>query len=117
MRAQLPRAPRRLERLPEHGQTEVDRTPEEVLQVAREVLRSRHGLGTHCRVRFDGLALSAESGYLRETGNLVFHAALIVVIVAVAIGHLFGWRGDRILVTGKSFSNTISAYDTFDPGP
>jgi len=117
MRAQPPRAPRRLERLPEHGQTEVDRTPEEVLQVAREVLRSRHGLGTHCRVRFDGLALSAESGYLRETGNLVFHAALIVVIVAVAIGHLFGWRGDRILVTGKSFSNTISAYDTFDPGP
>ena len=37
--------------------------------------------------------------------------------MAVAIGHLFGWRGDRILVTGKSFSNTISGYDTFDPGP
>ena len=35
----------------------------------------------------------------------------------MAIGHLFGWRGDRILVTGKSFSNTISGYDTFDPGP
>ena len=28
-----------------------------------------------------------------------------------------GWRGDRILVTGKSFANTISAYDTFEPGP
>ena len=144
VRAQPPQAPRRLERLPEHGQIEVDGTPGEVLQIAREVLRGRSvfgggGLGWRCRIRAadqdhragigdgagtrdaagieDGLALSAESGFLRETGNLVFHLALIIVIVAVAVGHLFGWRGDRILVAGKSFSNTISAYDTFDPGP
>ena len=132
MRAQPPAAPRRLERLPEHGQIEVDGTPEGVLQVAREVLLGRNVLGSRSpfrrwRIRSageadvagegDGLWLSAESGYLRETGNLVFHTALIVVIVAVGVGHLFGWRGDRILVTGKSFANTISAYDTFDPGP
>jgi cytochrome c biogenesis protein len=142
MRAQPPRAPRRLERLPEHGQIEVDATPEEVLAIARDVLGGRkvldghrldghrldghrldghrlggYRLGGRYRLRSDGLSLSAESGYLRETGNLVFHVALIVVIVAIAVGHLFGWRGDRILVTGKSFSNTISAYDTFDPGP
>jgi cytochrome c biogenesis protein len=131
MRAQPPAAPRRLERLPEHGQAEVAGTPEEVLQVAREILLGRRSPGTRSpgtqflgrfagrrwRVRSEDLSLSAESGYLRETGNLVFHTALIVVIVAVAVGHLFGWRGDRILVTGKSFSNTISAYDTFDPGP
>ncbi|HEY8622151.1 MAG TPA: cytochrome c biogenesis protein ResB, partial [Dermatophilaceae bacterium] len=122
MRAQPPRAPVRLERLPEHGQIEVDGAPEDVLQIARDVLRGRtflsgHSLGSQWRLRSEGLSLSAESGYMRETGNLVFHSALIVVIVAVAVGHLFGWRGDRILVTGKSFSNTISAYDTFDPGP
>jgi cytochrome c biogenesis protein len=117
MRAQPPRAPRHLERLPEHGQIEVDGTPEEVLQVASDVLARRQFLGRRYRLRCEGLSLSAESGYLRETGNLVFHTALIVVIVAVAVGHLFGWRGDRILVTGKSFANTISAYDTFDPGP
>jgi cytochrome c biogenesis protein len=132
MRAQPPAAPRRLERLPEHGEIEVDGTPEGVLQVAREVLLGRNVLGSRSPIRrwrirstgeadvagdSDGLWLSAESGYLRETGNLVFHTALIVVIVAVGVGHLFGWRGDRILVTGKSFANTISAYDTFDPGP
>jgi len=122
MRAQPPRAPHRLERLPEHGEVEVDGAPEDVLAIARDILRGRSlltrlGRGGRYRLRSEGLSLSAETGYLRESGNLVFHTALIVVIVAVAVGHLFGWRGDRILVTGKSFSNTISAYDTFDPGP
>ncbi|MEO8555670.1 MAG: cytochrome c biogenesis protein ResB [Actinomycetota bacterium] len=132
MRAQPPAAPRRLERLPEHGEIVVDGTPEDTLRVAREVLSGRNVLGSRSPIRrwrirpagesvvageSDGLWLSAESGYLRETGNLVFHTALIVVIVAVGVGHLFGWRGDRILVTGKSFANTISSYDTFDPGP
>jgi cytochrome c biogenesis protein len=123
MRAQPPRAPQRLERLPEHGEVEVDGAPEDVLAIARDILRGRSLLtrlgpgGGRYRLRSEGPSLSAETGYLRETGNLVFHTALIVVIVAVAVGHLFGWRGDRILVTGKSFSNTISAYDTFDPGP
>jgi cytochrome c biogenesis protein len=127
LRAQPPVAPLRLERLPEHGQTEVDGAPREVLQVATEVLRGRQlfggrpifgrSFGFGYRIRTEGLSLSAESGYLRESGNLVFHTALIIVIAAVAVGHLFGWRGDRIVVTGKSFSNTISAYDTFDPGP
>jgi cytochrome c biogenesis protein len=117
MRAQPPRAPTLLEHLPEHGQIEVDGSPEEVLQVAGDVLGRRRFLGGRYRLRFEGLALSAETGYLRETGNLVFHASLIVVIVGVALGHLFGWRGDRILVTGNTLSNTVSSYDTFDPGP
>ena len=127
MRAQPPRAPRHLERLPDHGQIEVDGAPEDVLHIARDVLLGRSSVGGNpftrrltrrrARIRCEGLTLSAESGYLRESGNLVFHTSLIVVIVAVAAGHLFGWRGDRILVTGKSFSNTISDYDTFDPGP
>ncbi len=117
MRARPPVAPSNLGRLPEHGQIDVDGTPEEVLQIARDVLRRRRPTAGRYRVRVEGPSLSAETGYLRETGNLVFHAALIVVIVAIAGGHLFGWRGDRILVTGKSFSNTVSAYDTFDPGP
>jgi cytochrome c biogenesis protein len=127
MRAQPPRAPRHLERLPDHGQIEVDGAPEDVLHIARDVLLGRSSVGGNpftrrltrrrARIRSEGLSLSAESGYLRESGNLVFHTSLIVVIVAVAAGHLFGWRGDRILVTGNSFSNTISDYDTFDPGP
>src|SRR6185312_14433700 len=48
----------------------------------------RRSLGGRYRVRCEGLVLSAERGYLRETGNLVFHSALIVVIVAVAVDRL-----------------------------
>jgi cytochrome c biogenesis protein len=123
MRAQPPAAPRRLERLPEHASATVDGTPEQVLAVAREVLR-----GKRFRIRrpdregerrpaAGGPSVSAESGYLRETGNLVFHIALVVVIIAVALGHLLGWRGDVIVPEGQTFSNTVSSYDTLDPGP
>src|SRR5471030_2637326 len=45
MRAQPPVAPRHLERLAEHGQIEVDGAPQEVLQVAREVLAGRRAPG------------------------------------------------------------------------
>ena len=65
----------------------------------------------------DGEALFAEKGYLRETGNLVFHVALIGVLVGVAWGHLLGWKGDVIVPVGKTFANTLSRYDTFSPGP
>ncbi len=117
MRAQPPRAPRRLERLPEHAELQVEASVEETVAAARAALR-----GKRFRIRKgvdgeDPHTLSGESGYLRETGNLVFHTALIVVIIGIAIGHLFGWRGDRIVPAGETFSNTISAYDTLDPGP
>jgi cytochrome c biogenesis protein len=113
MRARPPRPPRRLERLAEHGEVVVDGSPEDVVRTARDVLRARR-FRVHAH---EPDSLSAESGYLRETGNLVFHLALIVVIVAIALGHLLGWRGDVIVPTGETFSNTISAYDTIDPGP
>ena len=61
--------------------------------------------------------LAAESGYLRETGNLLFHVALLVLIVALAWGHLVGWRADRIVPEGQSFANSVASYDTFNAGP
>jgi cytochrome c biogenesis protein len=60
--------------------------------------------------------VSAERGYLRETGNLVFHTALLGVLVAVGIGGGFGFSGQRVVVEGQSFVNTLAAYDSFNPG-
>jgi len=113
MRSQPPRTPARLERLAAHDTVEVDGTPEEALAAAEAALR-----GKRFRVaRHDDESVSSERGYLKETGNLVFHLALIFVIIGVAIGHLFGWKGDVIVPVGQGFANTLSRYDTFSPGP
>ena len=68
------------------------------------------------RVERFGNSVSAERGYLRETGNLVFHAALVGVLVAVGIGGGFGYTGQRLLVEGQTFSNVLGSYDSFNPG-
>ncbi len=113
IRERPPKAPRRLERLSEHRELEVSGTVEDVVAASREVLRQkRFRVFSH-----DADGVSAESGHLKETGNLVFHLALILVIVGVAVGHLFGFKGDVILPVGQTFANTLSRYDTFAPGP
>jgi cytochrome c biogenesis protein len=112
VRARPPRAPARLDRLPAHRSTETAQSPAQALEAVREALRRRR-----FRVEVSGDSLSAEKGYVRETGNLVFHLSLVVLLVAVALGHLLGWRGDVVVPVGTTFSNTVSAYDTIDPGP
>lgn len=68
------------------------------------------------RVVKNGKAVSAERGYLRETGNLVFHFALIGVLFAVGIGGGTSFSGQRVLVEGETFVNNLAAYDSFAPG-
>ncbi|RUQ08210.1 cytochrome c biogenesis protein ResB [Curtobacterium sp. HSID17257] len=68
------------------------------------------------RVERFGDSVSAERGYLRETGNLVFHAALVGVLVAVGLGGGFSYTGQRLLVEGQTFSNVLGSYDSFNPG-
>jgi cytochrome c biogenesis protein len=111
MRARPPRTPARLERLPEYRSTQVDAPPEQVLEAAHDVLRGR-------RYRTEPLpgSVSAERGYLRETGNLLFHASLVGLLVAVALGGLFGYRGQVVVPVGQAFANSLARYDTFDPG-
>ena len=60
--------------------------------------------------------MAAERGYLREAGNLLFHLAVVVVLVGFAVGGLFGYKGGVILVVGNGFSNSLTQYDDFDPG-
>jgi cytochrome c biogenesis protein len=113
VRSAPPRPPRRLDRLAAHRTLEVDGEPADVRERLSGVLRGRR-YRVHAH---DGESLSAEKGYLRETGNLVFHVALIGVLIGVAWGHLLGWKGDVIVPVGKTFANTLSRYDTFNPGP
>ncbi len=68
------------------------------------------------RTEVFGDSVSAERGYLRETGNLVFHIALIGVLITVGIGGGFGYTGQRVVVEGFAFNNSLASYDSFNPG-
>ena len=63
--------------------------------------------------------ISAEKGYLREFGNLVFHFSLLGLLVAVAVGKLFGYEGNVIVIAdgGPGFcSASPAAFDSFRAG-
>lgn len=78
---------------------------------AAEILRKQG-----YRVVTAGKSVSAERGYLRETGNLVFHFSLIGVLIAVGVGGGLSYSGQRVLVEGETFVNNLASYDSFAPG-
>ena len=61
-------------------------------------------------------SIAAEKGYLRETGNLLFHLSLIVVLLGIAGSSVFGMRGEAIVNVGERFINTPTNYDNLTPG-
>ena len=106
-----PRAPGNITRLPHHAAYRVALAPEQAVDVAAAMLR-RRGF----RLRRDPEWVSAEKGYLRETGNLLFHLALLGVLASIALGGLFGYKADKVLVEGGTFADAASSLDEFHPG-
>jgi cytochrome c biogenesis protein len=111
-----PRAPRNLTRLPHSASYASALSPDAAVDAAASVLR-----GERFRLRrpADGDPdhwVSAEKGYLREVGNLIFHLSLLGVLISIALGGLFGYKADKLLVEGGQFSDTTSALDEFHPG-
>ena len=68
------------------------------------------------RIRRDSNSISAEKGYARESGNLLFHLSLVLILVAVGVGSLFGSKGDAIVNVGDRFINTPTSYDVLGFG-
>ena len=68
------------------------------------------------RLRRESTSISAEKGYSRETGNLLFHLSLILILLAVAVGGLLGSRGEAIVNVGERFVNTPTSYDNLSFG-
>jgi len=66
-------------------------------------------------VEKDG-SISAEKGFSRETGNLFFHLALILILLGISMSSLFGMRGEAILNVGERFVNTPTSYDSLAYG-
>jgi cytochrome c biogenesis protein len=111
-----PNAPQRLERLPEHADgLKHDGDLAATAQRLHELLRKRR-FRSVVRGSGDEYTVSAEKGYLKETGNLLFHFSLLALLIGMASGGLFGWSGNRILVQGDGLCNTLQQYDEFFPG-
>jgi len=111
LRARPPKTPARLDRLAGFTTRDSDVATADLLASGRALLRKQ---GYRTEVFAD--SVSAERGYLRETGNLVFHAALVGVLVTVGIGGGFGFSGQRVVVEGQKFVNVLGDYDSFNPG-
>lgn len=121
LRSRPPRTPARLSRLPTYQdklipiEASVSDAASRVIEDAT-VLLQKSGYRVE-RYDIHGTAsVSAERGYLRETGNLVFHVALVGVLVSIAIGGSFAYTGQRVVVEGTTFVNALSDYSSFDPG-
>lgn len=123
LRATPVAAPRNLARLPKHAASQVSARPDEVDALANTITGRLRGWRTaihHERDAASGtVEVSAEKGYLREFGNIVFHFSLLGLLVAVAVGKLFGYEGNVIVIAdgGPGFcSASPAAFDSFRAG-
>ncbi len=124
LRARPPRTPARLGRLGDHREDLVELAPgtsaQDAASRAIEIAAKQLKAGGYRVQRYDGrgsFSVSAERGYLRETGNLMFHIALLGVLLAVGIGGGFAYTGQRVIVQGTTFLNSVGTdYSSFNPG-
>jgi cytochrome c biogenesis protein len=114
LRTPPPRAPRNLDRLPQSMTLTVDGSPGDAASRVPDAL-GRWRVVT--RDEPDGaVAASAEKGYLRETGNLIFHVALTVLLAGIALGRIWGYQGTVLVEEGSGFCNSVALYDSFHAG-
>ena len=116
MRAKPVLTPRNLERMPHYRLGKTSRAPQDAIA---DVRRQLSGWRRVEREEEDGTrSISAERGYLRETGNLLFHFGMLGVIVFFALGKLYSYDGQVIVqADGSQFCNAgIYNYDSFNAG-
>jgi cytochrome c biogenesis protein len=113
-RTPLP-APRNLHRLPESGAFETSTSAQDYATAARGALGRRWRVAQR-REPSGAVTLSAEKGYSRETGNLIFHVALLAALILIAVGRLYTYEGQVVVKQGYGFCNAVSNYDSWNPG-
>ncbi|MFS0892818.1 cytochrome c biogenesis protein ResB [Microbacterium sp. 179-I 3D3 NHS] len=125
LRARPPRTPARLQRLEDYravvrdpstgSGTQAEAAASGAVDVATRQLKAL-GYRVERYDRARTFSVSAERGYWRETGNLLFHLALVGMLITVGIGGGFSYTGQRVLVEGETFANTLIDYDSMNRG-
>lgn len=110
-RALPPMTPKNLERLEEFIEVRTGLSQTETLDKAVAELKRRR-----YRIRNLPDSVGAEKGFIRESGNLLFHLSLILLLVGVAFGSLGGMRADVIVSEGETFTNVATSYDSLNTG-
>ena len=110
LKAEPVQTPTNLSRMPVYEQV-VSVSPADPTETAKRLL-TKQGY----RVIQRGDSISAEKGYLRETGNLVFHFSLVGVLIAIGIGGGLSFSGQRVLAEGDTFVNNLAGFDSLSPG-
>jgi cytochrome c biogenesis protein len=109
LRTPPPAVPATLSRLPVSDRWHTALAPDEVVAAARAAL-------PRWRRVVRGGSVSAEKGYLRETGNLLFHVSLVALLVGIALGGLFGFKGTVLVKEGDGFADAVLNFDDINPG-
>ena len=128
-RSEPPKTPARLQRMagfvevritnPEASEAEKLAYAERAVQEGASLLkRRRYRVVQQTAVRrgVTEISVSAERGYARETGNLLFHIAMVGVLISVAIGGAVSFNGQKVLVEGEAMVNSLIDYDSIDRG-
>ena len=106
-----PQTPKNLIRLEEFRSFESQKNADEILDIARSHFSKRR-----YRIRDCESSVAVEKGFIRESGNLLFHLSLIGILIGVSAGVLGGMRGSAIVNEGESFTNVATSYDTLSAG-
>ncbi|WP_200330240.1 cytochrome c biogenesis protein ResB [Leucobacter sp. L43] len=128
-RGRPPKTPARLERMAGFSEVRLvnpdasdedraafaERAVEEAAQLLKK-MRYRTEIQRVSRRGVETVSVSAERGYLRETGNLLFHISLLGVLISVGVGGIFTFNGQKVLVEGETMVNQLIDYDTVNTG-
>ncbi|MGY1703079.1 cytochrome c biogenesis protein ResB [Geodermatophilus sp. SYSU D00697] len=125
LRAAPPPAPRRLLRLPDSaelatplaGPAALDVVEEELRVLRFRVVRRDGAVSTPPGPAAAGPELSAEKGFWKESGNILFHLSLVALLLGLAGGKLWGYEGSILVTEGQGFCNSFQQYDTYSAGP
>ncbi|MGH2709873.1 MAG: cytochrome c biogenesis protein ResB [Actinomycetota bacterium] len=101
-----PQPMRELEGMRHFTETTVPHSPDRVIERARGVLKRRR-----FRVSPVEPGLAAEKGGTRESGSLLFHWSLFLLLVGAVYGKGFGLIGLATVVEGQTWTEAHAAYD------